>query len=84
MARHAARLWTLNRLGVVDRLLSILDANPIKIAPKLLKTARSELQEGEFGILRLCDFGLARNRLILLYLRCRLSGSNSIGRMPSF
>ena len=32
----------------------------------------------ETEILRLGDFGLARNRLILLYLKCQLSGSNSV------
>ena len=37
----------------------------------------------ESGILRLADFGVARKSLFLLYLRCRLSGSNSVGRMPA-
>src|ERR1039457_4259729 len=37
----------------------------------------------ESRILRLFDFGLACKRLFLLYLRCRLSGSNSVGRMPA-
>src|ERR1022692_5182012 len=37
----------------------------------------------ESRILRLFDFGLACKRLFLLYLRCWLSGSNSVGRMPA-
>src|ERR1035438_793904 len=37
----------------------------------------------ESRILRLFDFGLACKRLFMLYLRCRLSGSNSVGRMPA-
>ena len=58
-------------LGKVP-LLSILDARPINIPYKTLKSNTSELYEVEPGILRLADFGVARKRLILLYLRCRL------------
>ena len=32
----------------------------------------------EFWILSLLDFGLAHKRLSLLYLRCWMSGSNSV------
>ena len=37
----------------------------------------------ESRILRLADFGVARKLLFVRYLSCRLSGSNSVGRMPA-
>ena len=49
----------------------------------LLLESIKRCQSVESGILRLGDFGLARNRLILLYLEVPLIGSNSVGRMPA-
>ena len=64
-------------------LLSIFNANPMKIPSKLLKPITALLQEVESRILRLADFGVARKLLFVRYLSCRLSGSNSVGRMPA-
>ena len=64
-------------------LLSIFRVDNTPTAARLLEIQGRHAETVESQILRLADFGLARNRLILLYLKCQLSGSNSVGRMPA-